>query len=329
MKNMKTLNKILSQLSTIFLIFIALFCAGNAVWFLAGAVFNFQPSTGYAINGWNLNKEDAFGIPVPVKMNMVLPDTSIRRVLLYGQYPDFGSVTTTKAVSRIEPAYAYSDSLNKSFPLYTKDDSILLHSPNAVRYSDTITAFFSSLPSKLNSKDPAITGAILTGGIVVVETQNRWLRLFLYLPVIIRLIACALVSWQMALLLREINKGYFFERNSFYRLKKVGWVFIISSLAQYIIYFFNHKRYYAGFKSAALHYGLPIPFDFFSLRPSNSAEFSWMIAGYILIMISGVIKRKAQLKISAADTPRERLNDDPERSNLIFFLRGHENSFFF
>ena len=138
---MKVIGKIVSITVRIILLLLAFYCAINAVLFILAAFLNFQPSAGSEFSGFSMNSRYKHGIAIPVEMNTILPDSSIKNVVSNGQ----ASRSKFKDVIQIFPELAVRDSnFERLEKTYRPQDTIIMKAPNVHFYGDTIVTEYSS-----------------------------------------------------------------------------------------------------------------------------------------------------------------------------------------
>jgi hypothetical protein len=239
-------------------------------------LFPFKPYIRTSSNGVLGFTDYVKGIPFTTKANVTIPDTSF-----VFEYHLKGSGSSDAHINRYygEVLDNGRDILNK-----LKNDTLV--------YGDTITTSFRHIDFEV---DRSIKAAKINSITYYIWPQNRWKRLFLFLPVLLLALTIAYCSWQLSRLMKDIIAEEVFRRKGYKRLAKVGYAILILQLIICLLSFTEFYRHSItiDFQSSINRFRMPFTI---SSHASSPLSLQWLVAGCIILIIAKGFQRGDRLQ---------------------------------
>ncbi len=214
------------------------------------------------------------GIPVPVRIQASLPDSSF--------------FSAGGALYRSPSAFALDG--------FDVDTAAWAKYPNV----DTITAEYklwhwnTFIENDRNQLFHIKEGELFSG-MLHVQTERKGWRLLLVLPQILYFSLFAFSSRQIARLLKDILSGTAFSDSNYRRLRNIGWGVIAWQSVLIILYIVTMNWIaLVNFHSTRPDFHLPVQLSQANLQ--YDVSLSWLIGGYVLLILAYAFKKGNQLQ---------------------------------
>ena len=269
---MKTYNWLIFKFSKGVLIISGAACWAAGLLLFLSVIFNFPPylvlDKGKELIGWTDYKK---GIPLEVKLNGEIPDTSIAFDLGSGK-----SIMNFYSGSDLQ--FADRKNLN---------DSII--------YSDIISTRYDLNASSKSNNHFSINGLRFETATLFIKPKNFGQKLLFSIPGILKFLVLGYCAWQLAMLLHFIEAGKDFRNINYRRLLKIGWAILLFEGFQFLFSLLQGRITWLNidFSSSIPNYRQPFELAAYS---SQAVSIGWLLAGAIALVIAKAFQKGSMLQ---------------------------------
>jgi hypothetical protein len=250
-------------------------CLISAALQLGNLVFGRIPNISFG-NGWNFGISNSPAIPVKADLNETIPDSS-----LYETYR-YSNGTTGAGIH-----YIYRD----KFPMLPIHFSTPQENGGTFVYGDTIVTHFFTIG---DTPPVEIRSAAITQLELYIQPTRLPDKIIYLLPGLLGALLVAWCAWHLLRTLDSITKGNSFGSRNYRRLLKIGYGIVIVETLYILLSFTSYTRQvHVAFSSGIPHYREP-----FSLsgHPASPFQAGWLVAGFIIIIVSNAFKEGTLLQ---------------------------------